>query len=156
MLTTIIVFISAIIGTLLSLKHKGSLHKIISFGILMSLIIASIGSSLFITLSLIFTSLCMILSIYYAVTVKPLNINTKISMIAIVSLLLLSVIFKIQHWTGASIVQFLVIIPVIVYIFSSINKSALFSKEFSFMLFWLTLSVFMALEQINWQFFNMN
>ena len=137
---------SAIIGMLISLGYKGLFHKVISFGLGISILI--VWPDHFILSSISFYSLLIwgILTVIYGFNQKELTPTVKAGIVSIGLMILLSTIFKIQHWPGSNIAHFLFILPITVYIFGLLRQKNRLRKDISFMLTWMVYGSFEVLQ----------
>jgi hypothetical protein len=130
-------------GSIYGMKFKGIYHKFISFGLAIAMMLSWAGIRQLSTISWFMLAFMAILTSIYGITVRSLYFTERVS-ISVIGFLILSVtIFAIQHYEGINILRAILLIPVVFYFFSFKNRVV--TKELSFMIFWILLSIIQLL-----------
>lgn len=133
----VIISAVAILGTLIAIKFKGLFHKVIAFGLTISVLLVWTGNKYIITGSFIGLAILTITTFIYGLTVKDLNRIEKISITTIGLFLTISSFFKLLHLPGAGIIKLTMAVPIIITL-ATFVKGGKLTREMSFMIFWLT------------------
>lgn len=126
----------AILGTILAIKFRGLFHKLIAFGIAISVLIVWIDNKYLIMGSFYALLVLTIATVIYGFKVKGLNKTEKISIISMGLFLTLDSYFKLQHLPGVGLIKFSMAVPIIITLISFVKGRKL-TREMSFMIFWL-------------------
>ena len=132
----VIILAVAILGTLIAIKFKGLFHKVIAFGLTISVLLVWTGNKYIITGSFIGLAILTITTFIYGLTVKDLNRIEKISITTMGLFLTISSFFKLLHLPGAGIIKLTMAVPIIIAL-ATFVKSGKLTREMSFMIFWL-------------------
>ena len=130
----------AVLGTLISLKFKGFVHKAISIGLTISVLLVWTSNRYIITGSFILFTLLSIITLFYGLTVKNSNKVEKISIMIMGFFLTISSVFKLFHYFGTEIIQLSLIVPIIITL-TAIIRSRQLTREMSFMIIWLVYAI---------------
>ena len=130
----------AVLGTLISLKFKGFVHKAISIGLTISVLLVWTSNRYIITGSFILFTLLSIITLFYGLTVKNSNKVEKISIMIMGFFFTISSIFKLFHYFGTEIIQLSLIVPIIITL-TAIIRSRQLTREMSFMIIWLVYAI---------------
>jgi len=126
----------AILGTLIAFKFKGLFHKVIAFGLTVSVLFVWTDNKYIITGSFIALTILTITTFIYGLTIKDLNNFEKISITTMGLFLTVSSIFKLLHLPGAGEIKLSMAVPIIITLAAFIKDRQL-TREMSFMIFWL-------------------
>jgi hypothetical protein len=141
---TILMSLAAYAGSIYGMKFKGIYHKIISFGLAISMMLSWAGIRELSTISWFILAFLAILTSIYGIIVRSLYFTERAS-ISVIGFLVLSVtIFTFQHYKGINILRACLLIPVVFYLISFKNRVV--TKELSFMFFWILLSIIQLLK----------
>lgn len=122
----------AILGTLIAIKFKGLFHKVIAFGLTISVLLVWTDNKY----SFIGLAILTITTFIYGLTVKDLNRIEKINITTMGLFLTISSFFKLLHLPGAGIIKLTMAVPIIITILTFVKGKKL-TREMSFMIFWL-------------------
>lgn len=144
LIITILMTVTAYAGSIFGMRYSGMFHKIISFGLAITIMLTWAGERILSTISLLLLAFLAVLTTLYGIIVRNLNFTERISISTIGFLILADTLFKIQHWAGISYIQVSLLIPVLFYIISLWRKPL--TRELSFMAFWFILSTIQLLN----------
>lgn len=136
----------AIIGVLIGPRYRGAFHKVISFGLGMSILVVWLDNTILTTISFYSLFVWGILTVIYGFNQKELTPAVKAGIVSMGLMILLSTTFKIQHWPGSNIAHFLFLQPIAVYIFGLPSQKKRLRKDISFMLTWMVYGIFEVLH----------
>lgn len=142
----LILSVSAAIGILVSLRFKGIFHKVISFGLGISILLAWLSNSMLSSISFYSLLVWGILTVIYGFKEKDLPPADKSGIISMGWMILISWLFKFQHWPGFTLVNKMLLIPIAIYIFALLRQKNPLKKEISFMMIWITYGILEVLR----------
>ena len=131
----VIRILTIVVGIFIAFKFKGFFHKIISLGLIISVLFAWIDNR-YALISILIMILLAMTTFIYGLTIKDIHILERISIIVMGLFLTVSPISKLMHWPVAGQLKLLMILPIIITLASFIKCRKL-TKEMSFMILWL-------------------
>ncbi len=138
----IISSIAAVTGAVLSFRHQGVFHKIISWGLFGSFISVWLIPGMGIPICIGVLLLMALLTTQYALLMWNIGIPERISIATLGLAFIIAFIFRIQHWSGALALHYVLMAPVLLYLYCLFRRRSIHTKEFSFMLVWMVLSLY--------------
>ena len=130
----------AVLGALISLRFKGVVHKVISIGLTISVLLVWTSNRYIITGSFIAFILLSVMTFFYGLIVKGFNKFEKISVMIMGLFLAVSSVLKLFHYPRTGIIQLSLTVPIIITL-ASITRSRQLTKEMSFMIIWLVYAI---------------
>ena len=131
----------AILGTLIAIKFKGLFHKVIAFGLTISVLLLWTDNQFMITGSFIALAILTITTFIYGLKDKDSNKIEKISIITMGLFLTISSFLKLLHLPGAGVINLSIAVPIVITLVSFVKARKL-TREMSFMIFWLVYATF--------------
>lgn len=147
MASAILILIISLIGLILSLKKDGYFQKIITVGLVISVSIIWVGDRNSLLASVLLQLGLAFLSVIYAIIAKGVKIIDRI-VIAIVGLILtFGTLAIIQHYPGQKELRIALIIPMALFLWTTIKHGRYQPKEFGFTLIWIVIA---AVQFVNY------
>lgn len=138
---TLIITAISVLGLIFSFKKEGLFQKIITIGLTISVLFLLTGDSNFLLGSLLLQLVLAITSVIYALIVKELKIIDRIAISSIGILFALGTLTIINHYPGQGLLRFALMIPIVLFLSTSIKHGLKQPKEFGFMVIWTTIAI---------------
>ena len=137
----IILSISSVMGMLIGMSFNGKSHKIISICLGLSFLLTWIKNINSINTAFILFGIAGILTTIYGIKTSELSKLERGGIVMMGLSIVISFIFKVQHWPGSNAIKLMLVIPCIFYLSALLQKRRFLLKEMSFMLTWLLYSL---------------
>ncbi len=133
MSTRIILSILSVIMFLFTIRQEGRFNKIITGGLMIGLLLTLFGSSVLTTIGFYIYTLCAFLTIIYGFAQTHLSKLEKGIICLTGFIIMYRNIASIMHWPYANETKYLMIIPVLGYILTSVYSRIELKRENGFM-----------------------
>lgn len=135
------VLVLSIIGFILSLKHIGTLHKVIAWGLMFSFFVQLLPWKNVLLVALLIQLTMAGLSMLYIIKESALSIEERLSIGLMGLLITLNSLFRLMHWPFVSLMTLILMAPIIWFIVSSFHKGLNTNKHVGFMFTWFVMAI---------------
>lgn len=136
----VLLALTVMISLSIAFQNKGVFHKVILFGIVLSIVISWVKAPNMPSIFVLSLSFFALLTVGYGLKIKDLKLLERFFITTIPLILITIILIRILKWFSVFELRIISFLLIITYVTYCIFLRKVFNKEFSFMLLWLVIS----------------